>query len=201
MQQRRIRKHHAFDFGVIARCAAFDQVRRQREGRARKTNQRRFVAQTLAQQPDHVHHEAGLFHRIGDDQFFHLFGGANRRFDYRAAGFDDIQFDAHRFDRDQDVRKHNDRIHTQNVIGLHGNFGGQFRRFAQRQKIRLAANGAIFRQVAPGLAHHPDRRAVNRLPTAGANQSIVVNHQDFRFSQKSDCKIGLRATRPPGFIA
>ena len=73
---------------------------------------------------------------------------------------------AERVGNDKNVREDDRGIEVEAADRLQRDFGGEFRREAQIEKAaRLGAHFAIFRQIAAGLPHHPDRR--HRLPAAG----------------------------------
>ena len=73
---------------------------------------------------------------------------------------------AERVGNDQNIREDDRGIEVEAADRLQRDFGGVFRREAQIEKAAgLGAQFAIFRQIAAGLPHHPDRR--HRLPVAG----------------------------------
>ena len=66
----------------------------------------------------------------------------------------------------QNVREDDRGVELEAADRLQRDLGGVFRREAQIEKAAgLGAQFAIFRQIAAGLPHHPDRRY--RLPAAG----------------------------------
>ena len=73
---------------------------------------------------------------------------------------------AERVGNDENVGEDDRGIEVETPDRLQRHFGGKFRREAQIEKAAgLGAQFAIFRQIAAGLPHHPDRR--HRLPAAG----------------------------------
>ena len=73
---------------------------------------------------------------------------------------------AERVGNDENVREDDRGVEVEAADRLQRDFGGEFRREAQIEKAAgLGAHFAIFRQIAAGLPHHPDRR--HRLPAAG----------------------------------
>ena len=73
---------------------------------------------------------------------------------------------AERVGNDENIREDDRGIEVETADRLQRDFGGIFRREAQIEKAAgLGAQFAIFRQIAAGLPHHPDRRY--RLPAAG----------------------------------
>jgi hypothetical protein len=82
--------------------------------------------------------------------------------------FADLEPDrtAQRVGDQENIREDDRGIEVEAADRLERHLGGIFRREAQIEKAaRLGAQFAIFRQIAAGLAHHPDRRY--RLPAAG----------------------------------
>jgi hypothetical protein len=68
----------------------------------------------------------------------------------------------------QDVGEDDRRIELVAADRLQRDLDGFFRRVAEFEKgSRGGADGAILRQVAPGLAHQPDRRHRKALPGQG----------------------------------
>ncbi len=65
----------------------------------------------------------------------------------------------------QNVREDDRGVETEAPDRLQRDLGGEFRREAEiEEAARLGAQFPVFRQIAPGLAHHPDRR--HGLPLA-----------------------------------
>ena len=89
--------------------------------------------------------------------------------------FADLEADraAERVGQHENVGEDDRGVEAETADRLQRHFGGQFRCEAQIEKAAgLGAHVAVFRQIAAGLAHHPDRR--HRLPAAG-------EHLDKRF--------------------
>ena len=80
------------------------------------------------------------------------------------------------FTDDQDVAEKDGGIKTKAADGLKGDFGRQLGGLNNLQKGMLFLDGSIFRQGSPGLAHHPDGRAVYRLTAAGVDESFTSGH-------------------------
>ncbi|MNW67713.1 hypothetical protein D3C74_463410 [compost metagenome] len=73
------------------------------------------------------------------------------------------------------------------VERLHRDFAGEFRIHAQAHEITgLGAAGAVFRQVAAGLAHHPHRGDVNGLLEQGAEETVVLQGSHVGIRKKSE---------------
>ena len=80
------------------------------------------------------------------------------------------------FGHDQDVGEENGGIDGKPPQRLKRNLGGQSGRAHHFEKSVLGLELAIFRQVAPGLAHDPDRRAVNLPAGTGGEKSFAGSH-------------------------
>ncbi len=86
-------------------------------------------------------------------------GGAGHGGQPRPFAGHEPQVQPQRLRQEQDVGKENRCVESVTADRLQRDLGRQIRRVAQRQKVAgLGAGGAVFRQVAAGLAHHPDRR-------------------------------------------
>jgi hypothetical protein len=75
--------------------------------------------------------------------------------------------DPHRGQRDQDIAEQDRCIEPELVDGLERDLAGEIGGPAQIQERGARAHRAISREVTTGLAHHPDRRALDRLAPAG----------------------------------
>ncbi len=86
----------------------------------------------------------------------------------------EFEWEAHGFGGDQDVREDDDRVHAKATEGLHGDFDGEVRRFANFQKRMFCADFAVFGEIAAGLAHHPDGKARHRFAVRGAKEELFA---------------------------
>jgi hypothetical protein len=67
------------------------------------------------------------------------------------------------------------RVQRVAVQRLQGDFAGELRVHAQAHEVTgLGAAGAVFRQVAAGLAHHPHRGDVYGLLEQGTQETVVL---------------------------
>src|SRR5688572_4571039 len=80
--------------------------------------------------------------------------------------FDEIEGKSHRLERQEQIREQNGRVEIHPPNGLKGHFGRQVGRPADVEQRMALAKRTVFRHVAPGLAHEPDGRPVNRLAAA-----------------------------------
>ena len=150
---------------LVRRALARHHVGRDRPRRAAKTDQRdgrielaadpaqgfiyRFQLGKIGlprQRRDFLRHIHGVEPRTLADLESHL--AAERVGNHQNVGEDDRGIEAKTADR------------------LQRDFGGEFRREAEIEKAAgPGAHFTVFRQIAAGLPHHPDRR--HRLPSAG----------------------------------
>ena len=95
---------------------------------------------------------------------------ADRFFDDWAFSGGKMEWQAHDFERQQQVSKNDGGINVQNFRGCDGHFGGEARLLADLDQRMILADRAVFGHVAPRLAHEPDRRAVYGQGFAGAKE-------------------------------
>src|SRR6478609_9427814 len=85
--------------------------------------------------------------------------GIGQRLELRALALLEPDLLAQRVRHDQDIGEDYPRIQHVTTDRLQRYLDGFFGRVAEFQEgARGGTDGAIFRQVAPGLAHQPDRR-------------------------------------------
>jgi hypothetical protein len=72
-------------------------------------------------------------------------------FDDRAFAGLEVERDAERRQRKQEVGEQDGRVHAEGLDGLQGDLHGELRRAAEREQGVLRAQGPVLRHVAPGL--------------------------------------------------
>ena len=98
--------------------------------------------------------------------------------EFRTFTFDEMQAQTHGVGHSEDVGKQDRGIEIKACQGLQGDFAGQLRRFGQRQETAgTLARGAVFGQVATGLAHDPDRRGVHGLAPQRAQEAVFGHNR------------------------
>ncbi len=122
-----------------------------------------------------VHQEARFLFRIKGGKLTDLRGRSKGMLNHRPF-IRQFERQTHCACGDQDIREHTDGVHAQDAIGLQRNLNGQFRRLADLEEIMLCLNGAVFRQVPPGLPHDPDRDAFDRFTPARAQEERFPVH-------------------------
>ena len=168
-KQRGIGVEQRLGGGESILAVAFDHVTRQRP-RSRREAQHGNVRPKFARKhSNRFHQEAGFLLRIEHSELVYLLGRSQRRLD-NGTLVGQFERQPHRPGGYQDVGKHDDGVHAQNVVRLQRNLDCQLRRLADFQKIMLLAHGAVLGQVPPSLAHDPDRNALDRLTAASAQK-------------------------------
>jgi len=114
----RVGVHHALHLRVVSRSSAFDHVSRKRPRRTREPDKRNSAVQLASQRSDDLHHEAGLFYRVGNDQAFDLLARADGIGKLGAFLLGQSHFLTHRFDGDQDIAEHNHSVDAEDSIRL-----------------------------------------------------------------------------------
>ena len=167
---------HLLDAREFLATLPLDHVGRKRPGRAGEADQRAARAQRRADGAHGVHNVAQLAFGIGHAERADGRCVAYRAVEHRPLALDEAQTEPHRVGDGEDVAEQDRRIETGIAVErLQGDLAAQLRIAAQRHEItRLRATGAVLGQVAAGLAHHPDWRAVHRLALEGAQETIVV---------------------------
>jgi hypothetical protein len=79
---------------------------------------------------------------------------------------------------DEDVGEEDSRIEGEAAERLERDLGGEGGSLHHFEKRRLRFERAILRQVTAGLAHHPERRALERLAGAGGEETFAGSHGD-----------------------
>ncbi|RMU66035.1 hypothetical protein ALP29_05221, partial [Pseudomonas syringae pv. avii] len=161
----RVVVEHGLGLAEVFRRAAFDHVGGQGPWAARKADQRHTAVKLAADGAHGVHHVAQVFVWIRDRQGFDIGQGADDFLEARAfAGFE-VQALAHGVGDGEDIGEEDGRVQLWVAVQrLHRDFAGERRIHAQAHEIaRIGATGAVFRQVATGLTHHPHRGDVYGL--------------------------------------
>lgn len=84
-----------------------------------------------------------------------------------------MKWETHDLEREEKIGEDDGSINAENFSGGDGDLGGERGLFADFQQRVLLADRAIFGHVASGLAHEPNRRALDRLRFAGANEDGI----------------------------
>ena len=93
--------------------------------------------------------------------------------DRRPFALDEVEGDAHRLERQQQIGKQNRRVHLDAAHRLERDFGREIGRSTEIEQRIALAQRAVLAHVPAGLAHEPDWRRVDRLPPAGFEESAA----------------------------
>ena len=96
---------------------------------------------------------------------------AQRVLDRRTFAVDEVEADAHRLERQQQIGEQNRGVHLDAADRLQRDFGGEIGRAAEVEQRIALAQRAVLAHVAARLAHEPDGRGVDRLAPAGFEES------------------------------
>ncbi|MNZ75768.1 hypothetical protein D3C78_942540 [compost metagenome] len=183
----RVVVEHGLGLAEVFRRAAFDHVGRQGPWAAGEADQRYTSVQFTTDGADRIHHVAEVFLRIGNRQGFDVGQGADDLLEARTfAGFE-VQALAHGIGDGQDVGEEDRRVQLRiTVERLHRDFASERRVHAQAHEIAgLGTAGAVFRQVATGLTHHPHGSDVYGLLEQGAQETVVLQGSHVGIRKKS----------------
>ena len=151
--------------------APFDRIRSQRERRAGEANERQAAAKLALDLADGLEHVRQRLARLEPAQPIDVGLRLDRVLDRGSFAVDEIEPDAHRLERQQQIGEQDRRIDFDAAHRLERDLGGEVRRAAQLQQRVPLAQRAVLAHVPAGLPHEPDRRGVDRLAAAGAEES------------------------------
>ena len=142
-------------------------------GAPAKPIQRHTIGKTGAEQANRVEHMGQGFPRLEPAQPIDLLNRTHGRVDDRTFALDEVERNAHRFEREQQVREQDGRVHLDRLDRLHGDLGGELRLAADLKQGVSFAKRAVGGHVAAGLSHEPDRRRIDRFAPAGSQKAVV----------------------------
>ena len=156
---------------VVARGAAFDQVRRQREGGAAEPDQGRPPPQGRARGADRIIHVGeGLFRRRVA-QPVDVPGRPQGPLDHRP-GVAVFEPHAHGLQQEQDVGEQDGGVHLEALHRSDRHLRHQVRGLAQFQEADPGPQVAVMVHVAPRLPHEPDRGVGGPAAAAGGKEGL-----------------------------
>ncbi len=154
----------ALDLGEVAAAAALDHVAGKREGRAGEAQQGGLLRQRCAYLADCLVDRRQALGQPRPRQLAEL-DRIGQRVELRSLALLEPDFLAERVGDHQDVGKDDRRIEPEAPDRLQGHLDRLVRRVAEFEKrLGRRADGAILRQIAPGLPHQPDRRRRKARP-------------------------------------
>ena len=183
----RVVVEHGLGLAEVFRRAAFDHVGGQGPGAAGEADQRHAAIELAADGADGVHHVTEVFVRVRDRQRFDVGQGADDFLETRAFAGLEVQALAHGVRNGEDIGEEDGRIQLRVAVQrLQGDFAGELRVHAQAHEVAgLGAAGAVFRQVATGLTHHPHRGDVYGLLEQGTKETVVLEGSHVGIRKKS----------------
>jgi hypothetical protein len=93
--------------------------------------------------------------------------------DHRPLALRELEADAERLGHEQDVGEQDGGVHAELLDRLQRHLGGALRALAELEEAVTRAQGAVGRQVAPGLTHEPHGRVRRGLAARGAQKRCV----------------------------
>src|SRR6185436_19963486 len=155
---------------VVLRRAAFDQIAREGERRAREADQRDL--ELALHDADRVQHRRQIALGLDRLERRDVRLGGDRIPDRRPLVLHELDVDPHRLRQEQDVAEDDRGIESGELADrLERDLCGELRGAADVEDRMLEPQRPVFGHVAPRLAHEPDRRAVDRLLAEGFEQS------------------------------
>ena len=117
--------HQRLGLGEVVRMPAFDRVRRQRERRAGKPDQRHASVQLALDLADRGEHVRERFARLEQLQPIDVRGVVDRPLDLRPFALDEIEGQSHRLERQQQIGEQDGRVDVDAADRLQRDFGGE----------------------------------------------------------------------------
>jgi hypothetical protein len=166
-----VRVHQRFRSSEGSARPSLDQVAREREWRAREPDQGDL--ELLHEEPDGLRDVRLVDRRIPSPQPRDALGVPDRLIQHRTSSRLDPHRHADRGDRHHDVGEQDRGVERHATERLQRQFDDVFGLAARLQDVRGAAELPVFGEVAAGLAHEPHRRAVDRLVSERAQETVV----------------------------
>jgi hypothetical protein len=165
-----VAEHHLLDDGEALRAAPFDHVRGEGPGRAAESEDGRALAYRRTQTAEDLAREADAVRGIEPGEVRHGRGRPDGRGQVRARVAERDR-DSHGLHRNEDVREEDHPVGREAPEGLERDLAGRLRVAAELEEAQPFSYLAVLWQVAAGLAHHPGRRAVDRPPETGIQET------------------------------
>ena len=171
----RVGVHHPLDVQELAARLPLDQVPGDGERAAAEADHGLVGTQLAPHDRDGLEDERHRLLRLGHGQALDVCERADRPLDHRADVLDQLDVHAHAEQRQHDVGEHHGRVDVVTADRLQRHLRAELGLVADlEERVRLP-DLAVLRQRAPGLAHEPDRRALGRLETGGADEKWLCH--------------------------
>jgi hypothetical protein len=162
---------------LFGRAASGDHVGRKRPGRPAKAQQCRLVGEFRPQLLDRLVDRRKIHVKLFAFELSDLLRPDRRH--QRSVAFLEAQVAAQCVRHHEDIGKKDRCIETETPDRLQGNLGREFRIVAKVEETAgLLASSAVFRQVAPSLAHHPDGRGKGHLSFQHSDDQSLFPHRN-----------------------
>ena len=166
----RIGEHQRLRPGVIPARAPFDQIAREGEGRPREADQRHVELPREGADGLERVRLVGLGLQRTEPR--DVGPGSERLVQHRSATGLDPKGDPDRDERHHDVAEQDRSVERHPPEGLQRDLDGLVWDPDRLEDVAITPEVAVLGEVAAGLAHEPDRRAVDRFSTQCAEQSF-----------------------------
>mmetsp|Transcript_8545 Transcript_8545/g.20278 ORF Transcript_8545/g.20278 Transcript_8545/m.20278 type:complete len:309 (+) Transcript_8545:318-1244(+) len=175
VQDGRLVEHHGLGLLAVPVSAALHRVGREGPGGADEADDRRLVRDLLAERAENLLHEREVLVRAehGPERHdvVHALDGVR---DDGTLALDDVEVDAERGQRGEDVAEHDDAVRLVGAEGLEGERDGDvggLRALPEGEDVRILSE---FLHVPPRLPQEPRRSALALLTPRHAQQQRVL---------------------------
>ena len=174
--------HHLLRMDAVTVGLALDGVGDEGEGRADEAEQRRLPLGLRAQVAEDCSDEGevavGVVERRHAEHVVHTAQGCA---DDGPTPLDDVEVDAERGERREDVGEHDHSVDSERAPWLQRELGRDLRRLRTHAERVLVGVRAKVGHVASSLSHEPNRRPIRLLTTRHPQQDVVVTRSHARF--------------------
>src|SRR5688572_21970874 len=158
---------------VVAACA-LHHVAGESEGAAREADERDAAANGVLALLYCLQYVSQVLRRIRRSQLADCRFVAQRALEARAFAIGKGKAQAHRVRNREDVGEHDRGIELKALERLQRHLGGERRRLGELEEAAgFRARRVVFREIAAGLAHQPNRRVGRGLAGERPQQSVV----------------------------
>ena len=177
VEQRPVGVEEGLDADVVVRAAALDHVGGERPWRTGEAQQRALALELGFDASQGLADIVESRRDAGGIEAFHLRAGLEFEIHRNAAFLAELVTLAERLGDHEDVGEDDGRIEREAPERLQRDLGGEFRRAHHFEEGVPGLQRAVLRQVAAGLAHDPDGRAVKRCAGGGGEEALVGGHE------------------------
>ena len=157
----------------VAGRLALDEVAGDGERTAGEADDSLVAVELLTDEADGLQHEGHRLLRLGHAEPLDVGQAGDRLGHDRPDAVDEVDVDSHADDREHDVGEHHGRVHAEAMDWLQRHLGAELGLPTHLEEAVTLADLPILGQRPPGLAHEPDRRALDVLAPGGADQKRI----------------------------